>query len=155
MGNVTAPLDNTIREGINVINGPNGLISVVRDAQSGIVTMYQSTLSGVKEVFKDSEQNFFRVGNNLIQNISNIAYDAEKGIIRDFRAVQKDIVTLLDDTQDNLNENFRLLLFNITNTIQYVISLGFLAFILIFLLFGKEIFEMVKHVIQNGVKITF
>lgn len=59
--------------------------------------MYQSTLSGVTRIYQNTQDNFFKTTNNLIQNISNIGFDLERNVPRDFRAAQKDIVTWLKE----------------------------------------------------------
>lgn len=155
MGNVSSDINSSIKDGINVISGPNGLFSVVRNTTDGVVSAYKHTVTGLQRVYQGTERDFFRTANNVFQNVSNIAFDAEKGIVRDFRAVKKDIITLLDDVQDNLNENFRQLLHKIFDTAQWVISLGFLGFLLVLIMFGDKIFGMIEHFVKNGVKITF
>lgn len=156
MGNsLTDGINNNIREGINIISGPNGLISVVRDSVNGTISAYKHTVNGLVNVYTDTEQNFFSTANNIQQNVSNIVFDTEKGVIRDFRATEKDIVTMLDDQGDQIQYFFRSNTNKMWDTIQWIISLGFLGFLLILILFGKDILNIIDHIIKNGIKVTF
>src|SRR4051812_32955039 len=47
----------------NIINGPNGLISVFRDSVNGTVSAYKHTVSGLVNEYTDMEINFFSVAN--------------------------------------------------------------------------------------------
>lgn len=152
MGNsLTDGINQNIREGISVINGPNGVISVFRDGVSGTVSVFNNGILA----YKDTEQNFFKVANNVQQNFANIAFDTEKGILRNLRGWEKDVITMLDDQGDQLQYFFR----NISNkwfdTVQWSVSLAFLAFLLVLCLFGKDIMSIIDHIIKNGVKVTF
>ena len=156
MGQVTSDLNNTIKEGINIINGPNNsLFSIVRDTQNNVVSAYRHTVNGLVTVYQGTQQNFFSTANNLIQNLSNIGFDAEKSLFRNFRATEKDIVTAFDDFSDNINENYRQTLNKFFDTLQWSISLWFLLVLLVWVLYGKDIISFVDHIIKNGVKVSF
>ena len=151
MGN---SISDSVKEGISVFNGPNGVFSVVRDGVNGTVTVFREGINGLQKVYTDTEQNFFRTANNIQQNVSNIAFDAEKGVIRNLRGWEKDFITLLDDQGDQLQFFFRDISHKWFDMIQWFLSLGFLFGFMILVMYGDKIFSMIEHVIQNGVKLS-
>jgi hypothetical protein len=152
MGN---SISDSVKEGISVFNGPNGAFSVVRDGVNGTVSVFKEGINGLQKIYTDTEQNFFRTANNVQQNISNIAFDAEKNIARSYRATEKDIITALDDQGDQLQFFFRDLSHKWFDTLQWILSLGFLFGLLVLIMYGDKIFSMIDHVIQNGIKVSF
>jgi hypothetical protein len=145
MGSVTSGLDNSIKEGINIINGPNGLFTLIRDSQNNVVQAYQHTVDGVKTIYTDTERNFFRTVNNTQQHLAN-----------NFRSTQKDVVTLVDDQLDSTQFLFRDMLHKFYDTIQWSATLSFIFVIVVTLLFGEHIVkEIITPIIKNGVKISF
>lgn len=159
MGNTINPvnaIDSSIKEGINVVRDAQGnLTTIVRDSIKGTVSVFQNGINGLTLSYVDTERNFLSVANNLIQNVTNIGQTLSSGIIRDYRGTEKDIITFLDDIQDNLNENVRQIIFQIANTIQYIIAMGFLGFLLVLIFFGKDIMRIVEHIITKGIHLSF
>ena len=156
MGGITSSLDNSVAQGVSVIRDAQGnLTSIIRDSINGTVSVFQHTTDGLRMAYTDTEQNFFSTANNVVQNIANTFQIAEKGVIRDFRATEKDIVTLIDDMQDNVHESYRKSLHDVTQTIQWIISLGFLGWLLVVIIYGHDIFKIIQHIIDNGVKVSF
>jgi hypothetical protein len=156
MGNITNPIDTSIKEGTSIIRDAQGnLTAIVRDTVAGTVSVFQNGINGLTLSYVDTERNFFSIANNLVQNLANVGTIVSSGVVRDVRGFEKDVITLLDDVQDNVNEDVRLVIFQIANTIQYIIALGFLGFLLIAILYGEEILQFVKHIIDKGVHLSF
>lgn len=159
MGNLPSlsslnPLDSTIQSGVSVINhSGDNITSIVRDVNTGIVTAYRTTANNVAQVYRGTEKDFFATANNLGIELSNLGQTIAKGSLYDIDSFQKNGWTVIDDWFDNLHLTSRDIVQKVFNTIAWIISLGFLGFLLISIFFGADILRLVEKILERGLKL--
>lgn len=145
-------ITSNINNGINVVKDAEGnFFSVIKDTSQGVISAYKHTVTGLQLAYQDTEENFFKVVNNIQQNVANSVTLFQQNI----RMGEKDIMTVLDYAVQDVSDGYKLTMYYIFNTIQYIVALGSLGFLLVFILYGKEIVEMIQQILKNGIKLSF
>lgn len=145
-------LSNNINSGISVVKDAEGnFFSLVKDTSSNIVSAYKHTTDNITLAYQGTEKDFFSVVNNISTNVTNLGLTLERNI----RGAEKDVMTVIDYTMQEISNDYKLAVFQISNFLQWGLSLGAIFFLLIFIMYGDRIFNLITTIIDKGVHLTF